>query len=111
MAVDLTSGDNVSDDKFSSAMGSPFRKLNWRGRSWKRGLFMLLLALAFGIAQFVLSLLAVAQFLWLLFANEPNQPLLRFGRSLATWFADTARFLACVSDEKPFPWRDWPDAG
>jgi hypothetical protein len=72
---------------------------------------MLLLAVAFSIAQFVLSLLAVVQFLWLLFANEPNQPLLRFGRSLSTWFADTARFLSCVSEEKPFPWRDWPDAG
>jgi hypothetical protein len=35
---------------------------------WKRGLFMLLLAIAFGIGQFVLNLVAVVQFLWLLFS-------------------------------------------
>lgn len=78
---------------------------------WKRGLFMLLFAIGFGIGHFVLNLLAVVQFLWLLLAREPNQPLLRFGRSLSTWFADAARFISCASDEKPFPWRDWPDTG
>ena len=77
---------------------------------WKRGLFMLLLAIAFGIGQFVLNLVAVMQFLWLLFAYAPNRALLRFGRSLSVWFADTARFMSCATDEKPFPWRDWPDA-
>lgn len=76
---------------------------------WKRGLFMLLFAVGFSVGHLVLNLLAVVQFLWLLLAREPNQPLLRFGRSLSTWFADTARFLSCASDEKPFPWRDWPD--
>lgn len=78
---------------------------------WKRGLFMLLFAIGFCVGHFVLNLLAVVQFLWLLLAREPNQPLLRFGRSLSTWFADTARFLSCATDEKPFPWRDWPDTG
>jgi Domain of unknown function (DUF4389) len=76
---------------------------------WKRGLFMLLFAVGFGVGHLVLNLLAVVQFLWLLLARESNQPLLRFGRSLSIWFADTARFLSCASDEKPFPWRDWPD--
>jgi hypothetical protein len=78
---------------------------------WKRGLFMLLFAAAFAIAQTLLNLLAIVQFLWLLFANEPNQFLLRFGRSLSVWFADAARFLSCATDEMPFPWKSWPDAG
>jgi len=25
--------------------------------------------------------------------------------------ADTARFLSCATDAKPFPWQDWPDTG
>ena len=78
---------------------------------WKRGLFMLLVAIGFCIGHVVLNLIAVVQFLWLLLAREPNQPLLSFGRSLATWFADTARFLSCATDAKPFPWQDWPDTG
>jgi hypothetical protein len=78
---------------------------------WKRGLFMLLFAVAFGIAQALLNLLAIVQFLWLLSTNGPNQFLLRFGRSLSVWFADAARFLSCATDEMPFPWKSWPDAG
>jgi hypothetical protein len=79
--------------------------------AWKRGLFMLVLAIAFGITHFILNMVAVAQFLWLLFAGVPNPLLLRFGRSLSTWLADAARFITCASDEKPFPFQPWPDAG
>jgi Domain of unknown function (DUF4389) len=50
---------------------------------WKRGLFMLLFMIAFGIAQALLNLTAIVQFLWLLFASEPNQFLVRFARSLS----------------------------
>jgi hypothetical protein len=57
----------------------------------------------------LLDLLAFVQFLWLLFAGEPNQFLLRFGRSLSLWLADAARFLSCANDEMPFPWKAWPD--
>jgi hypothetical protein len=75
---------------------------------WKRGLFMLLLAIAFGIGQVVLNTVAVLQFLWLLFTGEPNRFLQGFGRSLAAWLGDTGRFMTCASDEKPFPWQPWP---
>jgi hypothetical protein len=81
------------------------------GEVWMRGLFMLLFMIAFGLGQFILNLLAVVQFLWLLFARAPNHALLRFGGSLSARFAGAARFLSCASEEKPFPWRDWPNAG
>jgi 4-alpha-glucanotransferase len=35
----------------------------------------------------------------------------KFGRSFANWLADTARFVTCASNDKPFPWQQWPDAG
>ena len=75
---------------------------------WKRGLFMLLFAIAFGIGQAVLNAIAIVQFLWLLFTREPSNPLVRFGDSLAIWLADVAHFQTCATDEKPFPWRPWP---
>src|SRR3990170_4606855 len=77
---------------------------------WKRGLFMLVFIFAFGVGQSLLYLTAVAQFLWLLFAKEPNGLLVGFGKSLALWLAETARFLSCATDEKPFPWVAWPQA-
>jgi hypothetical protein len=48
---------------------------------------------------------------WLLFTREPNNPLVRFGNSLAIWLADVTRFQTCATDEKLFPWRTWPTAG
>ena len=77
---------------------------------WKRGLFMLLLLLAFGVAQGLLWVAALVQFLWLLFSGEPNPAIVHFGRSLSRWLADTGRFLLCSSEAKPFPWAPWPAA-
>jgi len=78
--------------------------------TWLRGLFMLLLLLAFGVAQGLLWVAAIVQFLWLLFAGEPNAALAQFGRSLSRWLADTGRFLLGASEVKPFPWSAWPAA-
>ena len=77
---------------------------------WMRGLFMLVVIFAFGVGQGLLFLTAVVQFLWLLFAKEPNRLLVGFGKSLALWLAETARFLCCATEEKPFPWAAWPRA-
>jgi hypothetical protein len=74
----------------------------------KRGLLMLLFAIAFGIGQMVLNALTVVQFFWLLFTRERNGQIARFGASLATWLAEVARFQTCATDEKPFPWQQWP---
>jgi hypothetical protein len=75
---------------------------------WVRGLFMLLFALALGIAQMALNFIAIVQFLWLLIQRERNEYLARFGASLSNWLAQVGRFQSGASDEKPFPWRPWP---
>ncbi len=77
---------------------------------WLRGLFMLLFLIFFGVAETLLGLLALLQFLWLVITGRPNDALRRFGASLALWLADAARFQACASDDKPFPWKPWPQA-
>jgi uncharacterized protein DUF4389 len=41
----------------------------------------------------VMTPFALVQFLWLLFAREPNGFLARFGSSLAIWLAEVGRFL------------------
>jgi hypothetical protein len=81
-----------------------------KAEAWKRGLIMLAFIFAFGVGQSILYLTAVAQFLWLLFAKAPNKLLVEFGKSLAFWFAHTARFLCCATDEKSFPWTSWQAA-
>ena len=74
---------------------------------WLHGLIMLILVLLVNLAQTVLGISAILQFLWMLFAKERNAGIARFGQGLAHWLAVTARFLTGESDERPFPWRPW----
>lgn len=77
---------------------------------WKRGLIALLFMLLFSLAQTVLYAVAIIQFLWMLIREERNTLLAQFGYSLSVWLAETARFLSGDIDEKPFPWKPWPEA-
>ena len=92
----------------TGAVAEPRKSTFGDSATWMRGLYMFLLALAFGIGQTLLCVTAIAQFLWLLFSGAPNAQLTRFGGSLAQWLGDTARFLTCGSEVKPFPWASWP---
>lgn len=76
--------------------------------AWPRGAFMLLFIVLASLAQNLLSVIAVLQFLWLLFARAPNPFLTRFGAALGAWFQATARYQACASEDRPFPFADWP---
>ena len=99
----------MADDRGVLADIEP-AKVSESNEIWKRGLFMLLCVFAFGVGQTLLILLAVVQFVWLLFSKQPNPNLVRFGKSLSVWLADTARFLSCDTDQKPFPWSSWPNS-
>jgi hypothetical protein len=72
---------------------------------WGRGLAMLIVAVAFWVAQWLLGLAAVVQFLWLLFAKEKNPQIAAFGTGLSRWMAEAAAFLTAASEEKPFPFK------
>ena len=74
---------------------------------WMRGLWMLVLAILFGVGEFVLAVAAVFQFLWLVFTREKNQNIAAFGTELADWLARVARFQTGSTDKKPFPFSRW----
>lgn len=75
---------------------------------WPRAAFMVAFAILFAIAETVMLLVAVLQALWLAFAKAPNPRIKAFGASLAAWLAQAGRYQACATEEKPFPWADWP---
>ncbi len=75
---------------------------------WVRGLYMLLMALAFQLATSVLLVVALVQ--WVLFAaTDSAQPrLARFGQSLALYLAQVDAFESFATEVLPFPFSDWP---
>ncbi|KGB82264.1 hypothetical protein JT55_08420 [Rhodovulum sp. NI22] len=74
---------------------------------WLRGLWMVILAILFAVAETVLLVCAVLQFGWMLFTKERNRFIADFGANLGNWLSVTARFQTGASEEKPFPWTEW----
>ena len=77
---------------------------------WIRGLFMLLFVLIYGVAEAVVVAVALLQFGWIVAADERNTRLERFGASLSAFIGDVIRYWTFVSEDKPFPFSEWPDA-
>lgn len=77
-------------------------------KHWFRLVFMLLFAAVLQLASIVMWVLVIAQFFFSLITGEDNQHLRRFGHSLSTFIYDVLKFLCYSSDEKPFPFADWP---
>lgn len=77
------------------------------GNIWMRGLWMLVFAFLVELAKTILAVVALIQFLWMLFTKEKNELLVDFGRDLGTWLQDVARFQTGSTEQKPFPWAKW----
>lgn len=72
---------------------------------WKRLLFMVLVAILIGLAQTVLHVATLIQFITMLMdKGRPNATLAAFGVSLGQWLARAARFQTAQTDDKPWPW-------
>ena len=71
------------------------------------GILMLVLLLLMNLAQYLLVIFALLQFLWMAIAKERNPHIAEFGVQIANWVATSARFVTGASDQKPFPWTAW----
>ncbi len=60
------------------------------------------------LLDIVVVIITVVQFAHQLFIGEPHEDLAAFGRNLAAYIAQIANYLFWSSDEKPFPFSDWP---
>jgi len=78
---------------------------------WVRLLFIVLYAILWQIAEIVLAVTVIIQFLWTLFAGTPNPSLREFGQRLGKWLQQVVDYLTCVGDARPWPCGlDWPPA-
>ena len=72
-----------------------------------RLLYMILIAVMISIAQTVLTVATVIQFVIMLVNNrQPNERLADFGTDLGVWIAKAARYQTAASEVKPWPWTD-----
>lgn len=75
---------------------------------WIRGLFMLLMGLAFQVCETVLCIVTIIQFVMTLLNDTPNARLVSFGRSMGIYLRQIVNFLTFATEEMPFPFSEWP---
>jgi hypothetical protein len=88
----------------------PSTKENLANRNiWSRGLYMLLFVLAYAIAETILTVLVLFQFVAALITRRVNEPLQRFGTNLSMYVYQILQFQTFNSETRPFPFSDWPE--
>lgn len=72
-----------------------------------RLIYMVLIAIMISIAQTILSVATLLQFVIMLInKKEPNERLAEFGTDLGIWVAKAARYQTAASNVKPWPWTE-----
>ena len=72
-----------------------------------RLIYMLIIAVMISLAQTVLGVATVIQFVIMLVNNkQPNERLAEFGTDLGIWVAKAARYQTAASNVKPWPWTE-----
>ncbi|MBU2885063.1 DUF4389 domain-containing protein [Gilvimarinus agarilyticus] len=76
---------------------------------WMRLVFMILFSVILYVAGIVMSILVIVQFVFALITGKDNSNLRQLGDSLSQFIYAALRFLTYNTEEKPFPFADWPE--
>lgn len=88
----------------------PTTKDNVANRSiWERAVYTVLLWIAYAVAETILTLLVIFQFLCALITGRANDTLHRFGNNLSHYVYQILQFVTFNTEVIPFPFSDWPD--
>lgn len=69
---------------------------------------MLLFTLLLMAARLIVAVVVVVQFVIVLVTGKDNQNLRNLGQGLGKWVYQAIMFLTFNSDNKPFPFDEWP---
>lgn len=73
-----------------------------------RVLWMLVMLVVWQLAELLLAGLVLVQLVYRLVYGAPSLSLMNFGDSLSQYLAHIGRFGTFHSDQKPWPFADWP---
>ena len=76
--------------------------------TWMRLVYMVLFAVIFNIAEFVITVVVVVQFLFKLFVGRVNENLSALGHGLASYVYEVISYLTFHTDDMPYPFGPWP---
>ena len=82
-----------------------------RRQTWIRGLFILLFIALYHVAEVVGAVVVLFQFVHVLITGKPNAQALGLGEGLARYYKELVQYVTFNTDEKPFPFGEWPGSG
>lgn len=100
--------DPLSDeDKLSGRLHGPQEAPGAGEGLMMRLVFTILIAIMMSVAQTVLGVVTVVQFVIMaLSKGAPNARLADFGTDLGVWMAKATRYMTAASEVKPWPWTE-----
>lgn len=75
---------------------------------WLRLLWMMGFSFIYSISLWVLWLIVTVQFLFVLLTNSPNKNILRASSGFRNYMVQILDFITYRSEDKPFPFSDFP---
>lgn len=78
---------------------------------WRRLLFMVLLGIAYTIAEFAIWATILFLIFFNLFTGGSNERAVIFGKQMSIYIYHILLYLTYNSEERPFPFSDWPNPG
>lgn len=77
---------------------------------WLRGVFIMIFGMIYYIAKIVVFAVVIMQFFVVLINGDKNQKLLHLGDGLSHFIFQILQYITFNSDDKPFPFSDWPSS-
>lgn len=94
-------------DKFGGRISGPQFEPEKKDGLGMRLVYMVLIWVMIQVAQTVLGVATVVQFIIMAVSQgEANPRLAEFGESLGIWMAKAARYQTGASEVKPWPWTE-----
>lgn len=75
---------------------------------WVKTLFVVMFFVVYRVLDIILLLATLSQWLFTLTTGSPHPAIVKFGASLGIYLQQITFYLTSVSEEKPFPFQDWP---
>lgn len=76
---------------------------------WLKTLYTVGFFIVYRVLDLVLLLITLVQWAFCLLSGGPNGSLAEFGQALGEYVKQIIHYLSGASEEKPFPFQDWPD--
>ena len=97
----------MNDDKVDGRIHGEQFEPEEKDSIGSRLIFMIIIWIRIQLAQTVLGVMTVIQFVIMLVnKGEPNERLADFGTDLGIWIAKAARYQTAASNVKPWPWTE-----